>query len=341
MFPNNAPGTNQTGRRQRSKAVTMRVTDTPTQPSLAFFPISMFGMSMGLFGFALAVKAAGASMVSWVICGAGVVITLGLFAALLAKAVRHWTALKLDWEHPIRLAFFPATTISLLLLAMILHQSKPGLANMIWLVGAFGHAGLTLAVMSTWIAARAFGPAQLGPAWFIPAVGNVVAPLAGPALGHVELSWYFFSVGLVFWIVLLTLVFNRLIFHDPMPEKLRPTLVILVAPPSVAFLSWLQLNGGQVDALARVLINVGYFFGALVLLQMPQILRLPFSLSFWALSFPLAALTTASFRFADLTGSGGHQLLGWVLLALLTVTIAALAYRTGQAARNRQICLPE
>jgi tellurite resistance protein len=36
--------------------------------------------------------------------------------------------------------------------------------------------------------------------------------------------------------MLLTLVFNRIIFHDPLPGKLQPTLVILIAPPAVA--SW-------------------------------------------------------------------------------------------------------
>ena len=32
----------------------------------------------------------------------------------------------------------------------------------------------------------------------------------------------------MFWIVLLTLVMNRLIFHDPLPDRLVPTLVILI-----------------------------------------------------------------------------------------------------------------
>lgn len=179
----------------------------------------------------------------------------------------------------------------------------PAVSAALWGVGALVQALLTLVIVAAWISHRPFGPAMLSPAWFIPAVANVIVPLGGAHLGLYDVSWYFFSVGVLFWIVLLTLVFNRLIFHDPLPGKLRPTLVILIAPPSVAFLAWIELNGGAMDATANVLFNIGVFFAALVAIQLPALLRLPFAMSFWALSFPLAALTTATFRYAALAGA--------------------------------------
>lgn len=326
----------------------MTTLTTPQDPSAApvpnrleHFPISFFGMSMGLFGLTLALRAAGLAAVAGPVGWIAVAVFAALLLALAAKAVLHWPALKAEWHHPVRLAFFPAVSISMLLMAAFLREEAPGLAQGAWILGAAVQAVLTLVVISAWISARAFGPQQLSPAWFIPAVGNVVAPLAGVPLGFLELSWYFFAVGLVFWIVLLTLVFNRLIFHEPLPGKLRPTLVILVAPPAVGFLAWVQLQGGAVDDMARVLINAGYFFAALVAIQVPALLKLPFALSFWALSFPLAALTTASFRFAALTGSAVHRGLGLVLLAGLMVTILALILRTLRAAAAHEICVPE
>jgi len=308
---------------------------------LEHFPISLFGITMGVFGLALALRSGGFEPVAQLVGGSGTVILAFLLAMLLLKALRHPAALKAEWHHPVRLAFFPATSISLLLLATFLRDLAPGLAQVIWLIAAALQGVLTLVVISAWIGHRAFGPGQMSPAWFIPAVGNVVAPLAGVPLGYVELSWYFFAVGLLFWIVLLTLVFNRLIFHDPMPGKLRPTIVILIAPPAIAFLGWVQFHGGQIDAPARIFLNLGYFFAALVAVQMPAIIKLPFALSFWALTFPLAALTTASFRFAELAGSGLHRGLGLVLLGLLVITIGALGLRTIRAAMAGQICVPE
>lgn len=308
---------------------------------LAHFPISFFGTTLGVFGLALALRAGGFRPAGEVVAGAGAFLLVALLVALAAKAVLHPGALRAEWAHPVRLAFFPAASISVLLLAAFLREDAPEIARPIWLAGAAVQAALTIVVVSAWIGHRAFGPGHLSPAWFIPAVGNVVAPLAGAPLGYVEASWYFFSVGTTFWIVLLALVFNRLIFHDPLPERLRPTLVILVAPPAVAFLSWLQLNGGEIDAMARIFLNLGLFFSALVAIQAPALLRLPFALSFWALTFPIAAMATASFRFATLAPSTPHRALGYALLATLIATVAALGVRTVRAMLAGEICRPE
>lgn len=320
----------------------MTTADTISNHSrLKHFPIGFFGMSMGILGLALAAHAGGFETAAQAVGWTGIIVLVALFAVLALKALRYPEALATEWGNPVRLAFFPATTISLLLVATFLRQDAPAIADAIWIAGAVGQGILTLVVVSAWIGHRAFGPGHLSPAWFIPAVGNVVVPLAGVPLGYVEPSWYFFSVGVIFWLVLLTLVFNRLIFHDPLPAKLRPTLVILIAPPAVAFLAWVQFSGGEVDAAARIFLNTGYFFTALVAVQTPALLRLPFALSFWALSFPLAAIATASFRFSALSGSELHYDAGLAILGVLIVTIAALVIRTVRAAIAGEICQPE
>ena len=308
---------------------------------LEHFPIAFFSAVMGLLGTSLALDVAGLMMVGQLVALMAMVVFLTQSAFYAAKAIRHPGAVAAEWNHPIKLAFFPAISISLLLGAVVLRGPAPGLATGVWVVGAVLQAVLTLAIVTSWISHRGFGVGQMSPAWFIPAVGNVVAPVAGVSLGFVDASWYFFSLGVLFWIILLTLVFNRLVFHEPLPGKLRPTLTILIAPPAVAFLAWLQLNGGVLDAPARVFYNLGLFFTALVLLQARGLLRLPFALSFWALSFPIAAMTIASFRYAALSGSGVFQMIAWALLGLLCVIIAGLVWRTTLAVLRGEICQPE
>lgn len=314
--------------------------NVPTS-KLAHFPIGFFSMTMGLFGTALAFHAAGLIPIGFAFAGLGVLTIFILAAFYVAKIALFPSEVVAEWNHPIKIAFFPAFSISLLLGATLLLQLSPDLANGIWIVGASLQAILTLAVITSWIGHRGFGPGHLSPAWFIPAVGNVVAPISGVPLGYVDASWYFFSVGVLFWIILLTLVVNRLVFHDPLPGKLRPTLVILIAPPAVAFLAWLQLNGGVIDTPARMFLNLGIFFTALVAIQLPGFLKLPFALSFWALSFPFAAMTIACLKFAALSGNAGFQALGWGLLVLLSVIIAGLAGRTFLAVLRGEICQPE
>ena len=119
-----------------------------------------------------------------------------------------------------------------------------------------------------------------------------------------------------------------------------PTLVILIAPPAVAFVAWVRLTG-DVDAFARVLLNLAYVFALIVLTQAPRFFRLPFALSWWALTFPVAALSVASFVHAHETGSDGHRMIGYALTVLLAIAVATLVVRTAQAIRAKQICQPE
>jgi len=312
---------------------------------LVHFPITFFAIVMGLSGLTLALHAAEqtlglpAILAEIAFAVAGGVFLLILFFYLL-KLIRHPRAVRHEWNHPVKIAFFPAVSISLLLLAVCALPHSRALAHGLWLAGTALQGVLAFAVIASWIGHRSFQHPHLGPAWFIPAVGNVIVPIAGMAFGYVETSWFFFSMGLLFWIVLLTLVVNRLIFHDPLPARLQPTLVILIAPPAVGFVAYLQLTGG-LDHFAHVLLEIAYVFAIVVLIQLPKLLRLPFAMSFWALSFPLAALTIATLKYGALAGSGFHLHLGQGLLALLLLTIAILAGRTLLAIARGEICQPE
>jgi tellurite resistance protein len=315
---------------------------TPTaEPRLAHFPVPFFASVLGLSGLTTALHAAGWTRASLAILALTIAVFVALAAIYFLKALRHPKAVAAEWQHPVKLAFFPAFSISLLLIATALAPSAPDVARGVWLIGALAQAGLTLAVLSNWIGHRAFQANHISPAWFIPAVGNVVAPIAGVGLGFPETSWVFFAAGLIFWIVLLVLVMNRLIFHDPLPGRMVPTLAILIAPPAVGFLAWLQLNGGVLDGFARFLYATTLVFLGLALTQAGKLRRLPFGLSHWALSFPVAALTLATLRFAALTGSPAHFWAGQAALIASCLIVALLGVATLRAMTRGEICRPE
>ncbi len=312
---------------------------------LAHFPVTFFAIVMGLMGMTLALHAGApafpwmgaASSLLWLI-SAAVMAVVSVF--YLAKCLRYPGMIAQEWHHPVKLAFFPTITVSLLLLATATHAHAPELAEWIWLVGVIGQGVLTIAVVTGWISHRSFEVGHLTPAWFIPAVGNVIVPVLGARIGYIEISWLFFSGGILFWIILLTLVMNRLIFHDPIVARLFPTMMILIAPPAVAFIAYVGMTG-EVDGFARVLMNSGYIFAALVLAQVPRLVKLPFALSWWALSFPLASLSIASFRFSQLDGSREHQTIAVIVLGVLALVIGGLIVRTFQAIVRGEVCQPE
>ena len=310
----------------------------PIPNRLESWPVTFFTIVMGLAGFTLALRAMETSLgLSSVLSALAFLITLAAFAVIalgyLAKLLRYPQAVRAEWAHPVKLAFFPAISISMLLIsASLLPYAKGGAAGL-WVIAVCLQAVLTISVISSWISHRSFEHGHLTPAWFIPVVGNVIAPVAGAPLGFVELSWVFMSAGLLFWLTLLSLVMNRLIFHDPLPERLLPTLVILIAPPAIGFVGWTELTQ-EIDLFARILLNGAYLFALVVAVQLPRILRVPFSLSFWALSFPVAALATASLTYGKAMASPVHTGIGLVVLAMLCGVIGVLLVRTLGAIRS-------
>jgi tellurite resistance protein len=313
---------------------------------LQHFPISFFAVVMGLAGLSIATHRVElhlgmAAFASLAIAAAAALVFVTVAAIYATKLVRHPKAVLADWHHPVRLSFFPTVSISLLLLSLIVLTALPSVALVLWGIGTALHLYATLVIVSAWIGPRPFEPPQLNPVWFIPAVGNILVPLAGVPLGFVEIGWLFFATGLTFWIVLMTLVFNRLIFHHPLPERLLPTLMILVAPPAVAFLSYLRLTGGGLDPFARILFYAAIFLFLLVAMQARRLVRLPFALSWWAYSFPLAALTTATAVYAAAAGSTILTAVFIGFYLLLCVVIAVLAIHTAGAICRGEICRPE
>lgn len=325
--------------------MTDTATDHQSHARLANFPITLFAIGMGMMGLTLSLRAAETTFdrthtFSMAVLALSVAMLAAVALGYLAKVLRYPDKVVEDWRHPVKIAFFPAISISLLLLATALVEVAPRVAAPLWLFATALQGVLALAVISAWIGHRPFQTGMMTPAWFIPAVGNVIVPLAGSHFGYIEISWLFFSGGLMFWVVLLTLVMNRLMFHDPMPGNMVPTLMILVAPPAVAFTAWLRLEG-EVGAFGHFLLSAAYVFALLVTTQAAKLRKLPFALSWWALSFPIAALSIASFGYAQAVGSAAHRFIGASLLVLLIAVVAFLIFRTALAVRAGKICVPE
>lgn len=313
--------------------------------ALIHFPVSFFATVMGTAGLAMAWDQAhrilGApAVLGEVLRWLATLLWLAAAAVYAAKALRHPGAVRGEWRHPVRVNFFPTISIGLLLLAGCWADSRPELAAPLWGLGAGLNLAFTIAIMSGWLHHTHFEIKHLNPAWFIPVVGNIVVPIVGVRFGPQELSWFFFSIGLVFWLVLLTVVMYRLFFHEPLPLRLTPTLFILLAPPSVGFIAWVSLTD-SVDAFARILLHTALFLALLLLSNTMRFLRVPFFVSSWAYSFPLAAITIATLIMAGRTGSVFFSALGMILLSVLSLVLALLIVRTAIAMVRGEICQPE
>ncbi|MBK1716233.1 SLAC1 anion channel family protein [Thiocystis violacea] len=320
-------------------------TPTPSIARLEFFPISFFAMIMGLSGLTIGWEKAQSvlkldlGISSWLV---GVTASIFVILAMLyiGKLALYRAAVVKELRHPIKINFFPTISISFLLLSVAFLNLMPQVSQMLWMVGALLHLLFTLYVVSVWIHHEHFQIHHMNPAWFIPAVGNVLVPVAGVPLGYTDVSWFFFSVGMLFWLVLMTIIFYRVMFHHPIEDRLMPTLFILIAPPAVGFIAYMRLVG-DLDTFGRVLYFSALFLTLLLFTQGARFLRLRFFLSWWAYSFPLAAFSIASLVMFERTGSDFYRYLGVGVLTMLTGIVLWLLVATTKAVLQHRICLPD
>lgn len=318
---------------------------TQTHSRIRYFPISFFAMVMGLTGLSIGWEKAQSilqldlGISPWLVgLSAGLFILLASLYA--TKLALHGQSVLEELRHPVKLNFFPTISISLLLLSIAFLPLAPLVSRALWTAGASLHLLFTLYVVNVWIHHDHFQVHHMNPAWFIPAVGNVLVPIAGVPLGHPEVSWFFFSIGMLFWLVLMTIIFYRVLFHQPLEERLMPTLFILIAPPAVGFIAYLRL-AQELDGFARVLYYSALFLTLLLFTQARRFLRLGFFLSWWAYSFPLAAFSIASMVLFERTGNDLFRYLGIGMLTMLTGIVAVLLANTLNAVRHRRICAPD
>jgi tellurite resistance protein len=309
------------------------------------FPISFFAVVMGLTGATIAWQRAETiwglnAVVSSTLLAISSVIFAVIMIVYAIKIIRYPDEIRREFQNITKLSFFPAISISLLLLSIAFMDLLPGFSQALWIIGASVHFFFSVAIISIWIRHPSLEINHISPAWFIPVVGNILAPIAGVVYAPVEISWFFFSIGLVFWIALFTILFYRLLFHNPLPERLLPTLFILIAPPVVGFISYVKLTG-VVDSMARILYYFGLFVFILMIPQLRMLSRIKYYLSWWAYTFPLAALSIATMLMYHQNGLVFFKYLALVLLTLISAVIVLLTFMTLAAVKNKTICVED
>lgn len=348
---------------------------------LKFLMPGWFSVVMGLCGLALAWRSAEGALgesaegVSLVLGALAASVCAVLLVLSAVRANRYNHALAEDLRHPVRHAFVATVPVSLLLLAALATSlgQTGGLVETVWWAGSLVQLAATVWVLKRWMlptpvvavaaaptglqglidsalvspvvakpaaaaASAAFWPV-VTPVLLIPVVGNVVAPLAGLALGHQVWSMAQFGIGVMLWPIVVTLLLVRRAAQGALPDRLLPVWFITIAPPSVIGLVWVQSQAGLVWVASAW--GVGLFFTLLCVTVARQAVTQPFSMTFWALSFPLAAFTSLTLKLALLSGSGIMQMVGTLLLALVSLVVFGLSLATVRGLREGSLLAPE
>lgn len=299
-------------------------------------PIAFFTATMSLSGFTIAWEEVFnifglPKYITLVLATICFFIFIYLSALYLRKILKKPKDCKAEFNHYVKSNFLAAISTTLLLLSIVFlnfpeYKSTINLSKALWFFGGSSHLYITLKIISNWIQ-KDLEIKHITPTWFIPITGNMIAAIASAQHSTTELAWFFFSIGLVLWVVILTTFFYRIIFHHPIPNRLLPTLFILIAPPSAGALAWFNITD-QIDFFYRILFYFALFLSALLIFQYKLFLNIRFYLSWWAYSFPIAALTTACLVLYSETEKTAILILSLFWIAVLTIIVAILSYKT-------------
>ena len=319
-----------------------REVDAPSR--LMNFPISFLGVSLGLIGFTLAWQKAEHILklpfaISTYLLYFSVIVTGVIFSIYIAKIIQYPVDVKKEFNHPIKLNFYPILAKLFLILSIIFLDLDIVVSKYLWWIGVVLQFIFTIIIMSAWIQHKKFEIHHVNPSWFIPVVGCIIIPIAGVKHSSPELSWFFFSIGFFWWLILTTIVMNRVIFHHPIPDKLIPTFFILFAPPVIGFIALTKLLG--VTPFGNSLYYFGAFMFILILFQFKMFSKIKFYLSWWAYSFPMDALVIGTLLMYHETESQFFKAGSWIIFIILNIVIFLLLVRTVKAIMKKQLCVEE
>ena len=202
-------------------------------------------------------------------------------------------------------------------------------------------------------------PEAVNGSWFIPPVVNIVVPLvlvplipsSSPATARLLLflSYGFWGMGFVLYLLIATMLYQRLVLH-PLPHAgLAPSFWIGLGPLGVGALALVKMAGAGTalfatlapaiatasSLVATLLWGFGAWWIIAAALLLVHYLRrgpLPYGIGWWGFTFPLGAFTVATQALAtswnlsalQWTGAGLFVALCLFWLAVVVRTVTAL-----------------
>lgn len=305
----------------------------PKSQEFINIPSGYFGMVLGIIGTGFAWRYAAtilpvSTLPGLVLISFASVIWLILAVLFLSRFIRYPHSVLEEIRHPIKSSFvslFPATTM--LVSIGIVPWLRP-LALALFVVGAVMQLGY-----ASWQGAglwRGNHPATAAtPGLYLPTVANnFISAMACGALGFHDVGLLFLGAGVISWITLEPSIVHRMRTAGEMPQEVRPSLGIQMAPAFVACSAWLAVNGGEVDVFAKMLFGYGLLQMLFMIRLLPWYASQPFNPGFWAFSFGVSSLANTALHLGHSAPGGALYDMAIPLFIGANLVIAFLILRT-------------
>jgi tellurite resistance protein len=299
---------------------------------------NFFGIAFGLAGLAEVWTLAAPTL--------GVSVAVGRGLSLVATSV--WLILMViyfskgakqvheDWRHPIFSPFLALVVIVPTLLAGELCAVALPVGRV--LVAVLSSLAVAVGGWSTgqWVINDLYDEC-MHPGYLLPtATGGFVGSIAASEAHLHLLAEAWFGVGMISWLLVASIILNRLFIRPRLPAGLTPTLALEAGPPMVAGVAYHALHGGPIDTFAAAL---GGYAILMVLLQLRLAsiyIGLSFTAGFWAFTFPAAAIGLDGIQWLQTTRPSGFTAYTAMVLGFVSLVVAGVAARSVLALSRHQ-----
>jgi len=289
----------------------------------------MFGAVMGLAGLGLACRAASPvlpvpALLSEFWFGAALIVLIALLASYAAKAALFPAAVLEELANPALIGFCAALPVGMALVGAGVQPHSRPVAELLWWCGVPLMFSLQAWALAMLLRGRV-KLAHINGGWLIVLVGGIVMPFAGLPLGHDGLSTGMFCASAVAAPFVMGAILYRGYAGPALPPPLRPSLFILLVPPSLIY-----VNGGTLwpGLPLEWLYYLALPLVAALLYLARGFRRWPFGAPWWAFTFPMDALAGAAALYAKHHPDGPWPALAAGLLLLATIVVVLVFART-------------
>jgi len=302
-------------------------------------PPNLFGIAFGLSGLGEAWQAAGPVLgAPGAVADAIYILAAGVWLVLVAVyAAQGPRRMLADLRDPVLTPFASLAAITPMILAAALATADFTAGRIMVIIFLAVTIALGGWLTGQWIAGD-LDVDSLHPGYYLPTVAGGLVGADAAAQVHLHaLAEASFGIGILCWVMVGSLLLNRLFFRPMLPPPLVPTLAIEFAPPVVAGVACFTLTGGAVNFIAAAFGGYAVLMAVVQLRFVPLYARLRFSPGFWSFTFAYAAGATDALLWITATRPAGARAYAVVVITLITVLIAAIAARTVVAAFSGQL----
>jgi tellurite resistance protein len=170
---------------------------------------------------------------------------------------------------------------------------------------------------------------RVGPAYYLPGGGiGLVGSVVACQVGMRGVGALFFGIGVFTWVFVSSIVLSRLEYRPRLAPAMIPTIAIELAPPAVAGSAYFLLHPGRPDLFAYGIAGYALITVVAQVRLLPLYHAAGFTVGVWSFTFPCAAMATLGLRWLAAEHPVGSHVYAWIVVALVTMLVGAIAVRT-------------